>query len=68
MFHFTQFTTLWWLQAVKISTDIFLPFLSGSQKNMALNLSLLVKSAGFLPEVESHDELFRFTMGVTIRF
>ncbi len=54
--------------AVKISTDIFLPFLSGSQKNMALNLSLLVKSAGFLPEVESHDELFRFTMGVTIRF
>ena len=52
--------------AGKVIVTFMLPEVE--QKSIGFNLSLLFKGKGYLPEIESHDQLWRFTTGVTLRY
>jgi hypothetical protein len=53
--------------AVKIKASIFVPFTT-TVRAVSIDMSILYKTAGYLPEVESHKQLFRVTCGTTVRF
>jgi hypothetical protein len=53
--------------AVKVKASFFVPF-SASVRAVSFDMSAMYKTAGYLPEVESHKQLFRITCGTTVRF
>jgi len=40
----------------------------GAVKGMGINIGVLYKTKGFMPEIESHDEHFRMSAGLVVRY
>ena len=54
--------------AAKLTMEVFLPQWQDARMQVGLFTSVMYKTAGFLPEVESHDDGFQITFGLSFRF
>lgn len=55
--------------AVRFATDIMLPLYNSDYiDSFGINLGVLWKSYGFLPEVEEHNSYFKLTCGISMQF